>query len=142
MPPGDKYYVVDAVYPNRKGFLAPYRKGSRRTFYLHSSLRNIIERSFGVLKKRWPILQQMPNYSYETQVKIVIATIAIHNFIIEQRISDEVLQFSQDTMNGQQSTNDGDSNPGQENTNDLTMSMSAMRDSIRDQIAAAHGLNR
>ncbi|KAK1311844.1 hypothetical protein QJS10_CPA07g00317 [Acorus calamus] len=50
---------------------------------------------------------------------------------------------AKDTMNGQQSTNDeGDSNPGQENTNDITMSMSAVRDSIRDQIAVAHGLNR
>ncbi|KAK1265741.1 hypothetical protein QJS04_geneDACA017882 [Acorus gramineus] len=48
----------------------------------------------------------------------------------------------QDTVNGQQSTNDEeDSSLGQENTNDITMSMSAVRDSIRDQISVAHGLN-
>ncbi|KAK1281759.1 hypothetical protein QJS10_CPB22g00710 [Acorus calamus] len=33
---------------------------------LHLSLRNIIESSFGVLKK-WPILDRMPNVNYKTQ---------------------------------------------------------------------------
>ncbi|KAK2665024.1 hypothetical protein Ddye_003598, partial [Dipteronia dyeriana] len=58
----DKYYLVDAGYPNMKGCLAPYKgeryhlpvlrtsgqpTGSRETFnYVHSSLRSVIERCF------------------------------------------------------------------------------------------------
>lgn len=74
-PVGDKYYVVDAEYPNTRGYLAPYKgtkiryhipdfrrghtkaarapKGAKDKFnYHHSSLRNIIERTFGVWKAR------------------------------------------------------------------------------------------
>ncbi|XP_035831677.1 putative nuclease HARBI1 isoform X2 [Helianthus annuus] len=73
--PTDKYYVVDVGYPNTRGYLAPYNgndvryhipdfrrgqtaaqrapKGLKETFnYYHSSLRNVIERTFGVWKAR------------------------------------------------------------------------------------------
>ena len=101
----DRYYLVDSGYPNRKGFLAPYRntryhipefqnvgpRGRNEIFNsLHSFLRNVIERAFGVLKKRWALLQKFSNFSFPDQVKIVIAAIALHNFIIEQRLTDEV----------------------------------------------------
>jgi hypothetical protein len=63
-----KYYLVDSGYPNRHGFLAPYKGqryhisewehhqlvGLKEVFnQAHSSLRNVIERSFGVLKMKW-----------------------------------------------------------------------------------------
>lgn len=79
----DKYYVVDVGYPNIPGFLAPYkgigyhrsdyqngrqpREGKGKFNYCHSSLRNIIERCFGVWKARWPILKQMSPFPFETQ---------------------------------------------------------------------------
>lgn len=82
MPPY-KYYVVDVGYPNIPGFLAPYkgigyhrsdyqngrqpREGKGKFNYCHSSLRNIIERCFGVWKARWPILKQMSPFPFETQ---------------------------------------------------------------------------
>jgi hypothetical protein len=69
----DTYYLVDSGYPNRKGFLAPFkehtyhipdfRREGRPTNkeeifnYLHSSLRNAIERIFGILKNKWRILK-------------------------------------------------------------------------------------
>ena len=94
-----KYYVVDAGYPNRPGYLAPY-KGERyhlpewhrgmepntpkeKFNRIHSSVRNVIERSFGVLKMKWQILYKMPGYSMVTQKKIVAATMVLHNFIRE-----------------------------------------------------------
>ena len=61
---------------------------------MHSLLRNIIEWSFGVSKKHWNILNFMPPYNYKKQVKIVIACMVLHNFIIEQRVVDEVLEES------------------------------------------------
>ncbi|XP_071933899.1 protein ANTAGONIST OF LIKE HETEROCHROMATIN PROTEIN 1-like [Coffea arabica] len=57
VPPVEKYYVVDAAYRHMPGFMAPFKSGpggrsqtaqkglfNRR----HSSVRNIIERTFGV----------------------------------------------------------------------------------------------
>ena len=73
-----KYYLVDAGYPLRKGYLPPY-KGQRyhlsnfqgvglgnhieeRFNYVYSSLRSTIERTLGVWKNRWKILKQMSSY--------------------------------------------------------------------------------
>ncbi|KAK2656432.1 hypothetical protein Ddye_009484 [Dipteronia dyeriana] len=104
IPPDDKYYSVDAGYPNMKGYLAPYKgeryhlsvfrtsgqpTRSRETFnYVHSSLRSIIKRCFGVWKARWKILQHMPNYKFDKQVTIVTASMALHNFIRRDAIAD------------------------------------------------------
>ena len=67
-----KYYLVDAGYPKLCGYLGPYkgerchlrefRRGSqpmgyKELFnYKHSSLRSVIERTFGVWKSTWKIL--------------------------------------------------------------------------------------
>src|SRR5438105_10804610 len=66
----DKYYLVDSGYPNRIGYLAPFKgttyhipefrqrrgrppQGKHEIFnFVHSSLRNVIERAFGVLKQK------------------------------------------------------------------------------------------
>ncbi|KAM3208005.1 hypothetical protein ACQJBY_062975 [Aegilops geniculata] len=96
-PPKGKYYLVDAGYPNRPGYLAPY-KGERyhvpdfqrgaaprtpkeKFNKIHSSKRNVIERAFGVWKMKWQILLKMPNYAVETQKMIVAATMALHNYV-------------------------------------------------------------
>src|SRR5688572_24600737 len=100
-----KYYLVDSGYPNRKGYLAPYKGqkyhitewqnerqpiGSKEVFnYAHSSLRNVIERSFGVLKMKWRILLQLPSYPIAKQSQIIIACMALHNFIRESAMMDE-----------------------------------------------------
>ncbi|WVZ64429.1 hypothetical protein U9M48_013939 [Paspalum notatum var. saurae] len=66
-PPRGKYYLVDSGYPLREGYMPPYRKSRyhlkdfetkgpenlNEIFnFHHSSLRNVVERSFGVLKNR------------------------------------------------------------------------------------------
>ncbi|KAL0438916.1 UNVERIFIED_CONTAM: hypothetical protein Slati_2374600 [Sesamum latifolium] len=98
-PPISKYYLVDAGFTNYQCFLAPYRgtryhlpewRGQGRRYrtlqdmfnHAHSQLRNVIERAFGVLNKRFPILQWgMPSYLLNHQVDIVIACCTLHNFI-------------------------------------------------------------
>ncbi|XP_038697770.1 uncharacterized protein LOC119995360 [Tripterygium wilfordii] len=63
--------------------------GPRKLFnHTHSSLRSVIERIFGVTKNRRPILRNMSSYPYETHVKIVIACMALHNFI-RVRVKDD-----------------------------------------------------
>ncbi|XP_012702853.1 uncharacterized protein LOC105914750 [Setaria italica] len=95
--PIEKYYLVDSGYANRTGFLAPYRQtkyhiqdfqnvpepqGMKEVFnYAHSSLRNVIERAYGVLKMKWRILLDIPAYPPETQTRIICACMALHNFI-------------------------------------------------------------
>jgi hypothetical protein len=56
----------------------------------HAQLRNVIERIFGVLKKRFPILAVMREYDYEQQVDIVYACIALHNFLARHSGEDEI----------------------------------------------------
>ncbi|KAL6276458.1 hypothetical protein ACE6H2_020059 [Prunus campanulata] len=103
------YYVVDAGYSNVPGFLAPYRgeryhlrdyRGPRRAprgpmelfNYRHSSLRNVIERCFGVLKARFPILKLMPNYPPRRQRRIPIACCVLHNFIRKEARRDRMFE--------------------------------------------------
>ncbi|XP_027174666.1 uncharacterized protein LOC113774313 [Coffea eugenioides] len=53
--------------------------------YRHSSLRNIIERTFRVLKRRFAILREaVLNYTMTAQLNIVIAYCAVHNFIFDE----------------------------------------------------------
>jgi hypothetical protein len=99
-----KYYTVDAGYPNRSGYLAPFkgtryhipdwRRGSAPSGelehfnYLHSSIRNAVERAFGVWKMKWRILLKMPSFPLDKQKMIVAATMCLHNFIRENTTQD------------------------------------------------------
>jgi len=55
----------------------------------HASARNVIERIFGVLKRRFRILLLAPEYSLEIQARIPAALAAIHNFIRTYDADDE-----------------------------------------------------
>jgi hypothetical protein len=47
----------------------------------HSQARNVVERIFGVVKRRFRLMVAAPEYSLETQTKIVPALCMLHNFI-------------------------------------------------------------
>lgn len=49
----------------------------------HAQARNIIERIFGVIKKRWRILVVPPSYNMKIQARIPPALAALHNFIMK-----------------------------------------------------------
>jgi hypothetical protein len=100
-----KYYLVDSGYPNRKGYLAPYqgqtyhlpefRKrgkpvGKEETFnYAHSRMRNSIERNFGILKEKWRMLKKIPSFKPRRQKKIIVACMALHNYIRDTKLRDK-----------------------------------------------------
>ncbi|XP_010472962.1 PREDICTED: putative nuclease HARBI1 [Camelina sativa] len=109
LPPTDKYYVVDSWYPNKQGFLAPYRSTRNKVvryhmslFYIgppprdkeelfnrpHASLRSIIERTFGAWKKKWRILTDFPRYDMDIQKRVIIAIMGLHNFIRVSNFTD------------------------------------------------------
>ncbi|RWR86475.1 putative nuclease HARBI1 [Cinnamomum micranthum f. kanehirae] len=93
-----KYYLVDAGYGNTPNYIAPYRgvryhlrefaRGSigsqdaKELFNLHhSSLRNAIERVFGVIKNRFPILKNTSSHSFNMVTDVIIVCCTLHNFI-------------------------------------------------------------
>jgi hypothetical protein len=47
----------------------------------HASARNVVERIFGILKRRFVILIHPPEYGMHIQVRIPPALGALHNFI-------------------------------------------------------------
>ncbi|KAL6638990.1 hypothetical protein ACP70R_022720 [Stipagrostis hirtigluma subsp. patula] len=103
-----KYYLVDSGYPNKKGFLAPYKgqkyhipdfqrghipTGRKEVFnHAHSSIRNTVERTFGVYKMKWRVTGHIPSFPGEKQKKIIIACMALHNFIRDSALSDELFE--------------------------------------------------
>ncbi|CAA0811975.1 Unknown protein [Striga hermonthica] len=111
---GRKYYVVDSAYANVPGFMSPYRgdryhlpewirsnqtpKNARELFNRrHATVRNVVERTFGILKGKFPIMKGlMPNYTPEFQTDIVIACCVVHNFILEHQKFENVPSAIQD----------------------------------------------
>ena len=101
------YYFVDSGYAIGSAFLPTHKSthyhaqefwGANRQpstpqelfNYRHSSLRMVIERCFGVLKARFPILTGMHSFSISRQRLIVTACCALHNFIRMYNSADEM----------------------------------------------------
>ncbi|XP_073269110.1 uncharacterized protein [Primulina huaijiensis] len=99
------YYLCDNGYANAEGFSTPYRRvryhrdawGNRACGpqdykdlfnWRHSQARNVIERAFGLLKKRWAILRSPSFYPLKFQNHIILACILLHNFIRAQMDED------------------------------------------------------
>jgi hypothetical protein len=149
---------VDSGYPNRTRYITPYKgstyhlpefhlqrqcapQGKYEKFnFLHSSIRNVIERSFGVLKQKWHILKLMPSFSPKTQKHIIIACMTLHNFIRDSELRDEEFEKyddDEDYMPDNEDDNEGQevSQPYEddipESENEVTMNTS------RDNIANA-----
>ncbi|XP_019253930.1 PREDICTED: uncharacterized protein LOC109232629 [Nicotiana attenuata] len=112
-----KYYLVDVGLMLRSGLIMPYwgeryhlkeysrnlPRNPRELFNLqHASLRNAIERAFGVLKKRFPIISSSTELSYgvETQKLIIFACCILHNYLRGANPNDELLaQVDAELMN-------------------------------------------
>ena len=101
--------------------------------HLYSSLCNVIERSFGVLKMKRRILQQLPSYPMEKQTRIIIACMALHNFIRDSALSDELFDLSDQNEDyvpivGEASSSQPQSNGPEESD------MNGFRDSIANAL--------
>ncbi|XP_073042049.1 uncharacterized protein [Primulina eburnea] len=55
----------------------------------HASLRNVIERIFGIFKSRFKIFKTAPPFPYTTQAELVLACAGLHNFLRKECRSDE-----------------------------------------------------
>lgn len=101
-----KYYLADAGYAARRGFLPPFRqtryhlrewksnkpKTPNELFNLrHSSLRTTVERALGTLKNRFKVLTTRPYYPFRSHVRVVIACCILHNWILQNGGPDELV---------------------------------------------------
>ncbi|KAL0367374.1 UNVERIFIED_CONTAM: hypothetical protein Sradi_3627500 [Sesamum radiatum] len=50
----------------------------------HASARNVIERTFGLLKGRWAILRSPAFYSIKIQNRIIMTCCLLHNYIRQE----------------------------------------------------------
>ncbi|KAH6766750.1 nuclease HARBI1-like protein [Perilla frutescens var. hirtella] len=96
--PQGKYFLVDCGFAHKRQFLAPLRgvryhlkdfggqgrhpRNASELFNLrHASLRNVIERIFGVFKSRFTIFKTAPPFSFRTQAELVLVCAGLHNFL-------------------------------------------------------------
>ncbi|KAL5709743.1 hypothetical protein ACHQM5_020396 [Ranunculus cassubicifolius] len=146
-PPPGKYYVVDAGYPNRTGFLAPYR-GVR--YHLQDYCRNRAQtrkelfnhRRSSLRNARFPILKLMPSYPYPTQVYIFVACMTIHNFIRQEIATDWLMSRYEDSDyessdSSDDSSDDDDVYPENEPMNSSQRLEQIHMEGVRNSIANA-----
>lgn len=149
--------MADAGYANVLGFLTPYRgvryhlkqynqeggnlqpQNAKELFNLrHSSLRNVVERTIGVLKRRWAYLRHPTFHDVQTQSKIVMACCALHNFIkFVDPDDDDISCSSSDSDSSDNDEEDNDPEGGDvSNYENLVIASSPQWTFFRDQIAA------
>ncbi|KAG8364435.1 hypothetical protein BUALT_Bualt19G0128500 [Buddleja alternifolia] len=105
--PNGNYYLCDCGYTNGEGFLAPY-KGVRyhiqewnacrvplaneKEFFnkTHAKARNVIERSFALLKDRWAILRSNSFYPVKVANRIIMACCLLQNYIPTEHVVDPI----------------------------------------------------
>ncbi|XP_052732389.1 uncharacterized protein LOC128196196 [Vigna angularis] len=120
--PEGKYYLGDAGFMLKSTVLTPYRgvryhlkeftrkgpQNARELFnHRHSSLRNVIERTFGVVKKRFPIIASgtEPHYGLETMTDIILACCILHNFLRGVDNDDSLLDEVDNELNEREDHN-------------------------------------
>jgi hypothetical protein len=148
-----KYYLVDAGYACKPGFLPPFRgvryhlseygprnrpTNGRELYNLrHSSLRVTVERAIGALKGRFRILDNKPFHKYTTQVKLVVACAILHNWILGYGIDEVVPTEAGFTGNPPEPLNFPPPHLDEDN-----IAMAAMRDAICESMWAGRGNSR
>lgn len=80
---GDYYILGDGAYGVKPYLMTPLRNPQTEPERLYNEsqirTRNVIERCFGVLKRRFPILSLGMRVSKETAMTIIVACAVLHN---------------------------------------------------------------
>ncbi|KAL8498652.1 hypothetical protein ACS0TY_021842 [Phlomoides rotata] len=142
------YYLCDNGYPNCEGFLTPY-KGVRyhlsewssrhpQTYQeyfnmKHTRARNVIERTFGLLKMRWGILRSPSWYPIKIHNQIIMACCLIHNYIRKEMVVDPLENGLDEFMNEQQNQ-EGSSNVEVIESLETSPEWSLWRDTLAQQM--------
>jgi len=148
--PEGRYYLADAGFASSDALLVPYRNvryhlsewkhgnkapcNAKELFNLrHASARNVIERIFGILKRRFRILLLPPDYDMTIQALIPPALAALHNFI-RQYDPEEINAYEGEVADPQLNYQDQD-HPGVLVTGPATSDETHRANERRDRIA-------
>ena len=99
--PDGKYVLADAGYGKSLKVITPYKgviyhlsswgstteggprrepRDRRELFnYRHAQARNVVERTFGIMKSKWWMLREISQFDRETQASIIICCSVLHN---------------------------------------------------------------
>ncbi|XP_067132791.1 putative nuclease HARBI1 [Centruroides vittatus] len=117
------YLVGDSGYPClpylMTPFLHPQNHGERRYNKAHSRARNIVERLFGVWKRRFPCIGSCLRTKLDNTLNIIIATAILHNWAIDFKEEEFLIEHSNEEREEESST-----------VNEQSSSGSALRRSI------------
>uniref|UniRef100_A0A453N9A2 DDE Tnp4 domain-containing protein n=1 Tax=Aegilops tauschii subsp. strangulata TaxID=200361 RepID=A0A453N9A2_AEGTS len=109
--PHGRYYLADVGYTNGPGFLAPFRstryhlkewassqqqpQNAKELYNLrHSRARNVVERTFGLWKKKWGILRTQSFFDIKDQVTCVHWFFnKMHNIVKNSYVKRTLLQI-------------------------------------------------
>ena len=85
-----RHLLGDSGYPCLKYLLTPILNPTtdkeKRYNSAHIKIRNTVERSFGVLKRRFACLSEKARTELETTKKLIMSCAILHNIAIDQRI--------------------------------------------------------
>ena len=90
----------------------------------------MVERAFGVLKRRFTILRGAPQYPLDTQVQILYACVVIHNYLARHRASELDIAPTDDE--------DVDGGPEKRYTRAQDVKMDKQRHDIADRMWSAY----
>ena len=85
------YFILgDGIYPHRSSLLVPFKGTKWRPLrpcekefnYRHSSARQVVEHTFGILKGRWRILKRPLKYGLAESVEIIFCCAILHNICV------------------------------------------------------------
>ncbi|CAF4890821.1 unnamed protein product [Pieris macdunnoughi] len=80
---GSRWMLGDSAYPNRSYLLTPllnpFTEAEQRYNEAHIKTRNTIERTFGIWKRRFPIVALTMRLSLPNAQAVIIATSVLHN---------------------------------------------------------------
>lgn len=118
------YLVADGGFRLSKHVMTPFMKvpqiplSESRFNKRLSSARQLIECSFGILAKKWKILQEAQNFNLETTKTIVMALVSLHNFIITQELEGCIDRSYSDLANSSEEVTLDDLEVAEQDNND------------------------
>ncbi|KAL8486028.1 hypothetical protein ACS0TY_028073 [Phlomoides rotata] len=95
----------------------------------HTRARNVVERTFELLKMRWGILRSPSWYPIKTANQIIMACCFLHNYIRQQMVVDP-LEDGLDEYMSTEGNDDGVNNVKLVETLDTTPEWTAWRDNL------------
>ncbi|XP_010266890.1 PREDICTED: uncharacterized protein LOC104604295 isoform X2 [Nelumbo nucifera] len=128
---GQPYYLSES-----HGQCGRFRTKEDLFNYTHSSLRNIIERRFGVLKGKFPILKNMPCYDLLLQRFIVMACFITYNFIRREACKDVHLNIwaEEQMVDNEDDEVNGDGGHDGEHASSSNSQINLVRDQIANEL--------